>query len=202
MTDEGQAAGEQRYGVPHRGGEHRGGEYGGGEHRLGEHHLGDGPGSRRRGGQHRGEERREEERAYAGDPAAHPSRPAFSPVRPHPTDDGVVGSYVHSYDRSRQQYQPQVPAMRPSQDPPAGYASAYSATPIYDALYSEYLRSFRTLPGDRSGEENLGFTAFGTGLHGSSSSRQAPFSGTWQSGRQYPGGRAQPALPPAPRRGV
>lgn len=40
-----------------------------------------------------------------------------------------------------------------------------SATPIYDALYSEYLRAFRTLPGDRSGEEDLEFKAFGTGLH-------------------------------------
>jgi hypothetical protein len=38
-------------------------------------------------------------------------------------------------------------------------------TPIYDALYSEYRRLFRTLPGDRSGEESLrfsGFNAFGT----------------------------------------
>ncbi|MFG2299037.1 hypothetical protein [Streptomyces sp. NPDC048603] len=36
-----------------------------------------------------------------------------------------------------------------------------SQTPIYDALYSEYLRSFRALPYDRTGEEDLGFTAFG-----------------------------------------
>ncbi|NUP18170.1 MAG: hypothetical protein HOZ81_19210 [Streptomyces sp.] len=36
-----------------------------------------------------------------------------------------------------------------------------SATPIYDALYAEYVKSFRSLPGDRSGEEDLGFTAFG-----------------------------------------
>ncbi|WP_326764792.1 hypothetical protein OG978_09635 [Streptomyces sp. NBC_01591] len=53
--------------------------------------------------------------------------------------------------------------MRPSQDPSGGQ----SHTPIYDALYSEYRRSFRALPGDRSGEENLGFMAFGTGLSGS-----------------------------------
>lgn len=91
--------------------------------------------------------------------------------------------------------------MRPAQDPPAGYASGYSATPIYDALYSEYLRSFRTLPGDRSGEESLGFTAFGTGMHGSSGP-QSSFTSSWQSGRQYPGGRPQMALPPAPRRGL
>ncbi|MFE0173869.1 hypothetical protein ACFWZ2_16260 [Streptomyces sp. NPDC059002] len=41
-----------------------------------------------------------------------------------------------------------------------------SATPIYDTLYSEYLRAFRALPGDRTGEEELGFTAFGTGPYG------------------------------------
>ncbi|MBW5486467.1 hypothetical protein [Streptomyces bambusae] len=40
--------------------------------------------------------------------------------------------------------------------------SFLSPTPIYDALYSEYLRSFRALPGDRSGEEDLGFPSFGT----------------------------------------
>ena len=36
-----------------------------------------------------------------------------------------------------------------------------SATPIYDALYSEFRRLFRALPGDRSGEEDLRFTGFG-----------------------------------------
>ncbi|MEU6315451.1 hypothetical protein [Streptomyces sp. NPDC047014] len=40
---------------------------------------------------------------------------------------------------------------------------AVSHTPIYDALYSEYLRAFRALPGDRTGEEDLGFTAFSYG---------------------------------------
>ncbi|MGW8885500.1 hypothetical protein [Streptomyces sp. NPDC055749] len=55
--------------------------------------------------------------------------------------------------------------MRPSQDPSGGK----SPTPIYDALYSEYRRSFRALPGDRSGEENLGFPSFGAGLFGSRS---------------------------------
>ncbi|MFB8144731.1 hypothetical protein [Streptomyces parvus] len=59
--------------------------------------------------------------------------------------------------------------MRPSQDPSGGP----SPTPIYDALYSEYRRSFRALPGDRSGEENLGFSAFGAGLFAS----RAPLSG-------------------------
>jgi hypothetical protein len=47
--------------------------------------------------------------------------------------------------------------VRPAQDSRSGP----SATPIYDALYTEYVKSFRSLPGDRSGEEDLGFTAFG-----------------------------------------
>ncbi|MEU9759505.1 hypothetical protein AB0D98_06925 [Streptomyces sp. NPDC047987] len=59
--------------------------------------------------------------------------------------------------------------MRPSRVPSGGQ----SQTPIYDALYSEYRRSFRALPGDRSGEENLGFVAFGLGLSGG----RAPLSG-------------------------
>ncbi|MCM2414978.1 MULTISPECIES: hypothetical protein [unclassified Streptomyces] len=59
--------------------------------------------------------------------------------------------------------------MRPAQDP----SGAPSHTPIYDALYSEYRRSFRALPGDRSGEESLGLPAFGSGLFGS----RAPLSG-------------------------
>ncbi|WP_306822799.1 hypothetical protein [Streptomyces sp. TLI_146] len=46
--------------------------------------------------------------------------------------------------------------MRPAQDLSGGH----SATPIYDALYSEYRRSFRALPGDRSNEDDLGFRGF------------------------------------------
>ncbi|WP_069463483.1 hypothetical protein [Actinacidiphila rubida] len=45
--------------------------------------------------------------------------------------------------------------MRTAQDVAGG-----SGTPIYDALYSEYRRLFRTLPGDRSGEEQLQFRGF------------------------------------------
>ena len=53
---------------------------------------------------------------------------------------------------------PNVPLM-PS---PRSYeAETPSATPIYDALYSEFRRLFRALPGDRSGEEDLYFTGFG-----------------------------------------
>jgi hypothetical protein len=102
--------------------------------------------------------------------------------------------------------------MRPPQDRSGGQTH----TPIYDALYSEYRRSFRALPGDRSGEENLGFVAFGTGMFGS----RAPLSGhsghSGQSGHSGPGthtgnlgswqrvgrhaGRPQPAaLPPGSR---
>jgi hypothetical protein len=63
---------------------------------------------------------------------------------------------VHTYDVPRRQPYP-IPSARPAQDSHGGP----SATPIYDTLYAEYVKSFRSLPGDRSGEEELGFTAFG-----------------------------------------
>ncbi|CAL9607121.1 hypothetical protein [Streptomyces sp. Tu 3180] len=75
---------------------------------------------------------------------------------------------MHAYDVPRRQSLASVPAPgRPAQ----GSRSGLSATPIYDALYTEYVKSFRALPGDRSGEEELGFTAFGniprrTGAYG------------------------------------
>ncbi|WP_327366535.1 hypothetical protein [Streptomyces sp. NBC_01217] len=108
--------------------------------------------------------------------------------------------------------------MRPSQDLSGGQ----SQTPIYDALYSEYRRSFRALPGDRSGEENLGFVAFGsrvplsgrsgfsglsTGLsvhngttgHTSGPSTHTSGLGSWQRVGRH-SGRTQPAaLPPGSR---
>ncbi|MEW2294159.1 hypothetical protein ABZ719_15860 [Streptomyces sp. NPDC006743] len=63
---------------------------------------------------------------------------------------------MHAYDVPRRQpYQP-IRSARPAQDP-----AGPSTTPIYDALYAEYVKSYRTLPGDRSGEEDLGFVAFG-----------------------------------------
>ncbi|MFJ3712090.1 MULTISPECIES: hypothetical protein [unclassified Streptomyces] len=88
--------------------------------------------------------------------------------------------------------------MRPSQEP----SRNRSATPIYDALYAEYRRSFRTLPGDRNNEENTGFTAFGTGLHsnGRGAHRPQESNGFWQ--RQPTGGHLPAALPPGPRRGI
>ncbi|MCX4909917.1 hypothetical protein [Streptomyces sp. NBC_00878] len=70
---------------------------------------------------------------------------------------------MHTYDAPRRlPYTSPIPAMRPVPDT----AGIHSATPIYDALCTEYRKSFRTLPGDRSGEEEHGFTAFGTGPHG------------------------------------
>ncbi|MFI2228205.1 hypothetical protein [Streptomyces fradiae] len=88
--------------------------------------------------------------------------------------------------------------------------STQSATPIYDALYSEYLRSFRTLPGDRSGEEDLGFKGFGTfGSGGGTGAYQTQhsggYTGAWQQvGMRRPAGHhhVPAALPPAPRRGL
>ncbi len=132
-------------------------------------------------------------------------RPAFSAPGPHPKDGEVVGSYVHAYESSRQPYQ-QIPAMRSTQDG----LSAPSATPIYDALYSEYLRSFRSLPGDRSGEEDLGFKAFGSsgpgGGAGSYPTHHGGYTSGWQpvqSMRRATGYHHVPAaLPPAPRRGL
>ncbi|MFJ8587206.1 hypothetical protein ACIRD2_21510 [Streptomyces sp. NPDC093595] len=107
---------------------------------------------------------------------------------------------MHAYETSRQPYH-QIPAMRPAQDGLSGV----SATPIYDALYSEYLRSFRTLPGDRSGEEDLGFKSFAVagghrpaGAYPAQQPVAAPVhTGSWQ--RQHH--HVPAALPPA-RRGL
>ncbi|MFB9516956.1 hypothetical protein [Streptomyces purpureus] len=110
---------------------------------------------------------------------------------------------MHAYDPSRQPYSSPIPSMRPAHDTSAG--AGQSATPIYDALYSEYRRSFRALPGDRSGEEDLGFQGFGsrTGYGyssaSSSSSSYTPYVGRW---RPYSSPHTPAALPPAPRRGL
>lgn len=53
---------------------------------------------------------------------------------------------------------PMMPSPRTHEPEPP---SATSATPIYDALYAEFRRLFRALPGDRTGEEDLRFTGFG-----------------------------------------
>lgn len=71
---------------------------------------------------------------------------------------------MHAYDVPRRHAFQSSPSLRPAQDP--------SATPIYDALYAEWVRSYRALPGDRHGEEDLGFQSFfanssyGTGSYG------------------------------------
>ncbi|MEU3406333.1 hypothetical protein ABZ766_20670 [Streptomyces sp. NPDC006670] len=95
--------------------------------------------------------------------------------------------------------------MRPALD--RDHAPADSHTPIFDALYSEYRRSFRALPGDRTGEEDLGFTAFSYGSSYGSSSYGSPSYGSSYGGSYAAGwnGSAwqrsdpwQPAYPPAP----
>ncbi|MFF9015703.1 hypothetical protein ACF09C_22395 [Streptomyces sp. NPDC014870] len=107
---------------------------------------------------------------------------------------------MHTYDPLRQPVPSPIPSMRPAQDLVGGQ----SATPIYDALYSEYRRSFRALPGDRSGEEDLGFRAFGTpvstglyGNHGSQGHRYTAHPTAWSAQHHVPA-----ALPPGPRRGL
>ncbi|MEU6482091.1 hypothetical protein ABZ858_35500 [Streptomyces sp. NPDC047017] len=124
---------------------------------------------------------------------------------------------MHAYDLPRRQsYQP-IRSARPADDPHGGA----SATPIYDALYAEYVKSYRTLPGDRSGEEDLGFVAFGNLPHGAGPNAYIAYSagaystrhGTgqqqslWQRvgtvGRQETGTgmhHVPAALPPGPRR--
>ncbi|MER7046203.1 MULTISPECIES: hypothetical protein [Streptomyces] len=112
---------------------------------------------------------------------------------------------MHSYDpRHQLPYQSHIPAMRPAHE----MAPDHSLTPIYETLCAEYRRAFRTLPGDRSGEEDLGFRAFGAGPagnrgYGAVTHTQYPGMG-WQ---PYPMprphmGHHPAALPPAPRRGI
>ncbi|MFI9204618.1 hypothetical protein [Streptomyces sp. NPDC053048] len=130
---------------------------------------------------------------------------------PHPTGLEVVGRDVYSYEPARTSYQNYIPGMRPPRDAsPESHPG--SVTPIYDALCSEYRRSFRALPGDRSGEEDLRFKAFGprpvgygqaNQLGPGQSAYQGPsgYNAAWDS---YYGGRrggALPALPPGQRDG-
>ncbi|MFF4834231.1 hypothetical protein [Streptomyces sp. NPDC001315] len=134
---------------------------------------------------------------------------------------------MHAYDVPRRQAFQSIPSARPAQDSHGGP----SATPIYDALYAEYVKSFRTLPGDRSGEEDLGFTAFGNIPHGTGSfgghrsgtfsssysaysagansarhsgGQQSPWQRVGQIAQQYGTGmhHVPAALPPGPRRGL
>lgn len=129
---------------------------------------------------------------------------------------GVVGTYVHTYDVPRRPSPQPIPAARSAQD----LSNRSSATPIYDALYAEYVRSFRACPGDRSGEEDLDFVAFSHPVHrtGSYGTRhgfpqhaagrptaphgQAAAATVWEQVARQAGGQHLPALPPAPRRGL
>ncbi|GAB1334804.1 hypothetical protein ACE1SV_13940 [Streptomyces sp. E-15] len=133
---------------------------------------------------------------------------------------------MHAYDTPpRRPAFSSVPSARSAREPTGGP----SATPIYDALYAEWVKAFRTLPGDRSGEEELRFSAFGDpsdGTSGYGGHRAGSFSSSysaysagaysarqqsqWQRvgtlGRPQDGGMSPVpvpvALPPGPRRGV
>ncbi|KUJ67339.1 hypothetical protein ACZ90_29940 [Streptomyces albus subsp. albus] len=113
---------------------------------------------------------------------------------------------MHAYDPgSRSPYQAPIPAMRPAQDPTPDYPRQ-SATPIYDALYAEYRRLFRALPGDRTGDEDLGFVGFAElGQNDQRSGWQRQNGGgrlaEGQSNERPYGGYQRAALPPAPRDG-
>ncbi|WP_329387290.1 hypothetical protein OG625_30200 [Streptomyces sp. NBC_01351] len=88
---------------------------------------------------------------------------------------------MHSYDSSR----------APSR------ASTVSHTPIYDTLYSEYLRAFRALPGDRTGEEDLGFTAFSYGGgYGGGAGSVSSYAGGWNGSSWQRADSWQPSYTP------
>ncbi|MES9522707.1 hypothetical protein [Streptomyces capoamus] len=131
---------------------------------------------------------------------------------------------MHAYDTPPRRSFSSVPSARAAHEPAGGP----SATPIYDSLYAEWVKTFRTLPGDRSGEEELRFSAFGDlpdgsgsyGAHrpGSFSSSYSAYSAgaysarqqsQWQRvgtiGRQHETGMhyvPAAALPPGQRRGA
>ncbi|GAA2456079.1 hypothetical protein [Streptomyces glaucus] len=100
---------------------------------------------------------------------------------------------MHTYDVPRRPSYPSVPSARAAHAPQDGP----SATPIYDALYAEYVMSFRSLPGDRSGEEDLEFTAFGN-IARKAQWQRVGYVGPYGTGTH----RVPAALPPAPRRGA
>ncbi|UTO68240.1 hypothetical protein LIV37_38190 [Streptomyces rapamycinicus NRRL 5491] len=106
---------------------------------------------------------------------------------------------MHAYDLSyRSPSYGCIPAMRPALEA-AHDPWRHSATPIYDALYAEYRRLFRALPGDRSDEENMEFVAFAAigqprGLV-SGYGRPDDHDGTWHTDELYHRGYV-PALPP------
>ncbi|MFU9038979.1 MULTISPECIES: hypothetical protein [Streptomyces] len=106
---------------------------------------------------------------------------------------------MHAYDpSSRAPYAHPIPGMRPSRElGTTRPTDRGSATPIYDALYAEYRRSFRALPGDRTDEPETSEVLGGTG----SWARTTASAGHWEVvGRQpYQPHSPLPALPPSPR---
>jgi hypothetical protein len=88
---------------------------------------------------------------------------------------------VHAYDVPRSRPYQSIPSSRSDRDSTGGP----SATPIYDRLYSEWVKTFRSLPGDRSGEEELGFTAFGHSPHSTGSFGGGSFGGGSLGGGSY-----------------
>ncbi|MEV6546220.1 hypothetical protein [Streptomyces sp. NPDC051665] len=88
---------------------------------------------------------------------------------------------MHAYDVPRSRPYQSIPSSRSDRDSPGGP----SATPIYDRLYSEWVKTFRSLPGDRSGEEELGFTAFGHSPHSTGSFSGGSFNGGSIGGGSY-----------------
>ena len=88
---------------------------------------------------------------------------------------------MHAYDVPRSRPYQSIPSSRSDRDSPGGP----SATPIYDRLYSEWVKTFRSLPGDRSGEEELGFTAFGHSPHSTGSFSGGSFGGGSLGGGSY-----------------
>lgn len=93
---------------------------------------------------------------------------------------------MHAYEVSRRQPFPSIPSARP-----AHAASSPSSTPIYDALYAEYVKSFRTLPGDRTGEERLAFGGPWRYGHGSGGGFTGGYASTAYAARHG----AEPAAP-------
>lgn len=96
--------------------------------------------------------------------------------------------------------------MRPVRELDGAPAASHSHTPIYDTLYSEYLRAFRALPGDRTGEEDLGFTSFsyggshtaGSSYSGGSTYGGASYGSGWNGSSWQPTDAWQPAYAPQP----
>lgn len=70
---------------------------------------------------------------------------------------GIVWIYMHAYSNPQDQSYWSITALQLPED----LTQNASTTPIYDALYKEWADSFRSTPGDRSGEEKLDFAAFG-----------------------------------------